>query len=464
MALAFHKITVPFVGRPKWRHDGRHAKRVAKRSNSLARSSFYLMAATIVTSVLGYVFWTAAARLYPASAIGEAGAGVSAMSFASLVGAMGGTQAVLAELPNKSRLDDWSSTVTTSLVFTSATSAIAALATVVVLAQTGHSRFLYHQGWWVAAFIIGVIATTASQLLENVWVAQRQAEWFLGASFVFSVVKLAIIVIPVVAVFGAVGILSVWSAVLAITGTGCLVILGRMYGYRPRLSGFGAQLWSMRQTLTGNYAINVGDQVTLYLIPVLVAVQVSPDAAGWFYAAWKIGAFYAVFASAVGTSTFTEGSYRPDRALSIATSGMRMILPFIALGAIVTILGGHLILNAFGKEYAAHAYLLLVFLSVAAFPDAVVNIYRTVLRAQRRYVVASAMSWGISAARLALTWLAVARWGIAGAGWAWLLTQTGGAVWCVVDCAWHRESVNSRDNPIPEFARHNPERRRMDEW
>jgi len=463
MALALHRITIPFIIRPlKRRHAGRHTKRTAKRTSSLARSSFYLMAATIVTSIFGYVFWTAAARLFPASAIGEAGAGVSAMSFASLVGAMGGAQALLAELPNKGRPEDWSSTVTTSLVFTAATSAVVALATVVVLAQTGHSRFLYHQAWWVAAFVIGVIATTASQLLENVWVAQRQAEWFLGASFVFSVVKLAIIVIPVVAVFGAVGILSIWSVVLAITVAGCLVMLGRMYGYRPRFTGFRAQLWSMRQTLTGNYAISVGDQITLYLIPVLVAIQVSPDAAGWFYAAWKIGAFYAVFASAVGTSTFAEGSRQPDRALSIATSGMRMILPFIALGTIVTILGGHLVLRAFGGAYAAHAYPLLVFLSVAAFPDAVVNIYRTVLRAQRRYVVASAMCWIISATRLALTWLAVARWGIVGAGWAWLLTQTGGAVWCVIDCAWYRGSTKMPDDVNLEVARPDLERRRSE--
>ena len=50
-------------------------------------NSLYLTATTVVTSLLGYVFWTVAARMYPASAIGEAGAGVSAMAFASLLGA-----------------------------------------------------------------------------------------------------------------------------------------------------------------------------------------------------------------------------------------------------------------------------------------------------------------------------------------------------------------------------------------
>jgi len=450
MTLARHAVAVPRTT-SRWPHSGRHTRP----RDPLTLNSFYLTAATIVTSLLGYVFWTVAARLYPASAIGEAGAGVSAMAFASLLGALGGSMAVLSELPVQRRHRDWSATVTAPLVFTSMTSAVTALGTVVVLSRTGHSAFLYRDGWWVAAFVVGVVATTASQLLENIWVAERQAVWFLGASTVFAVVKLVIIVLPVFAVFGATGILSAWSAVLAATVAGCLLVLAVKFGYKPRLTGFREQIWSMRQTLTGNYVISVGDQVTLYAIPVLVALQVSPQAAGWFYVAWKIGGFYVIFASAVGTSTFAEGSHNPHRALPIALAGMKMILPFIALGAVVTLFAGHLVLSAFGAQYAVHSYLLLVLLSLAAFPDAVVNIYRSVLRVQKRYRTAAAICWAISASRLALTLLALTRWGIAGAGWAWLATQTGGAIWCALDLAWHRSSAFFADStqvPLEESS------------
>jgi Na+-driven multidrug efflux pump len=85
--------------------------------------------------------------------------------------------------------------------------------------------------------------------------------------------------------------------------------------------------------------------------------------------------------------------------------------------------------------------MLLVLLSLAAFPDAVVNIYRSVLRVRRRYKTATAICWSISVVRIGLTWLAVARFGIVGAGWAWLFTQTGGALWCVLDLATHRKPV-----------------------
>lgn len=407
------------------------------RADSLTRNSAYLMAATAVTSLLGWVFWVAVARLYRPAAVGEAGAGVSAMAFASLLGAVGGSAAIIAELPRSRRPGQWSVTVTTALVFTAATSAAAALLTVAVLAHVGHDAFLYRQGPWVAAFVAGVVATTASQLLENIWVAERQAGWFLAASTFFAAAKLAVVAVPALAALGATGILSVWSAVLTVTVVGCLLLLRRLYRYRPRISSFGRRLWAMRQTLAGNYLITVGDQAPTYLVPVLVALLVSPVAAGWFYAAYKVGGFYAVFASAVGSTTFAEGSHRPERAVPAAVSGMKLALPFAALAMAATIVAGHLVLLAFGAGYAAHAYALLVLLSVAALPDAVVNIYRAVLRVERRYRTASALAWGIAVSRVVLTGLGVARFGIVGAGWAWLVTQTAGAAWCGLDLARH---------------------------
>jgi O-antigen/teichoic acid export membrane protein len=435
-------------------------------ADSMVRNSGYLMAATASTSLLGYVFWIVAARLYPTATIGEAGSGVSAMAFASLLGAVGGSSAIIGELPGKRRPDEWSVTVTTMLVFTSVTSVVAGLGTVLVLAHAGDSAFLYRRGVWIAAFVVGVVATTASQLLENIWVAERQAGWFFGASTFFAAAKLAMVAIPVFVVFGATGILSAWSAVLAVTVAGCMLVLTRLYHYRPRIASFRQQIWSMRHTLTGNYLITVGDQVPMYLIPVVVALVVSPYAAGWFYAAYKIGGFYAVFASGVGSATFAEGSHHPDRALSMTISGMKLILPFTVLGMVATIGGGRLVLSAFGTGYAAHAYTLLVLLSIAAIPDAVVNIYRSLLRVERRYATASAITWGIAGSRLVLTFLCVQRFGIQGAGWAWLATQTGGAIYCAMDLARHRtpltvvldqQGTNSSNKPRSPVRRHRHE-------
>ena len=122
---------------------------------------------------------------------------------------------------------------------------------------------------------------------------------------------------------------------------------------------------------------------------------------------------------------------------------MLLFLGGIALGAAVTILAGRLILRVFGAEYSAHSYTLLVLLALGAFPDAVVTIYRGVLRVHKRYRTAAAICWAVSVSRLVLTALALGWWGIAGAGWAWLATQTAGAIWCALDLAVHRDVVEA---------------------
>ena len=78
MTLARHAVIVVPRMPPglRWLRSGRHARP----RDPLVMNSVYLMAATIVTSLLGYVFWTVAARLYSASAIGEAGAGMTAQN------------------------------------------------------------------------------------------------------------------------------------------------------------------------------------------------------------------------------------------------------------------------------------------------------------------------------------------------------------------------------------------------
>ena len=329
------------------------SRRHTRARDPLIMNSVYLMAATIVTSLLGYVFWTVAARRYPASAIGEAGAGVSAMAFASLLGALGGSMAVLAELPGKRRGREWSATVTAPLVFTSATSAVAALVTVAVLSQTGHSAFLYRDGWWVAAFIVGVVATTAFQVLESIWVAERDGIWFLGASTVFAVVKLAIVALPAFAVLGPTGILGAWSAVLAATVAGCLLMLVRKYGYWPRVAGFSRQIWSMRESLTGNYVISVGDQVTLYAIPVLVALEGLPPSRGLVLRGVEDRRLLCRIRLSRRDIHLCRGQPPTQRVLPLALAGMKMVLPFIALGAVVTVVAGHLVLRVSARNMRA---------------------------------------------------------------------------------------------------------------
>ena len=66
---------------------------------SLYRNAGYLMLASGVNSLAGFVFWAVAARLYPAEGVGLAAAAISAMGLLALLSTLGMDYGLIRFLP-----------------------------------------------------------------------------------------------------------------------------------------------------------------------------------------------------------------------------------------------------------------------------------------------------------------------------------------------------------------------------
>src|SRR5258708_6743491 len=100
------------------------ARRV--RVDSLARNSFGIMSTSAVNAILGYVYWTAAARFMPPSAVGLGSAIVSAMVILSLTVHLGVGGSLTARLPGRASRQEWLSTpLSTQLACTAAATPLA---------------------------------------------------------------------------------------------------------------------------------------------------------------------------------------------------------------------------------------------------------------------------------------------------------------------------------------------------
>src|SRR3954447_14500570 len=76
-------------------------------SNSLIRNALHLMATTVVTAGLGYIFWLIAARLVSAEQLGL-GAGIASVATAVSVSAyLGGGMLLIERLPRHEGTADW---------------------------------------------------------------------------------------------------------------------------------------------------------------------------------------------------------------------------------------------------------------------------------------------------------------------------------------------------------------------
>ena len=408
------------------------------RSDSLLRNTIYIMGTGVTTAAFGYLYWILAARTYSTYDVGLGSALISAMSLASTLAMLGMGSTLVQTLPRREAGHTWSLTLNAGL----ATGILAGLLTgiimVVALPLFSHQfAIVEHNAGYTLAFVAGVPLMTVSALLDQAFVAERAANNMLLRNAAVAVLKMPLMVLPVVllARVDALGILLSGVVAMAVVLIGGLLLLvprlGRAYCLAAR--GIVGQVRSMLSSLVGHHFINLGGDLTQYLLPVFVAVRLSPTDNAYFYTTTRLGSVFFMVSSAVAVSLFAEGSHaagdlqRKVRA-SAAISGM-----LLGPAMLVCFLGGRYILLVFGPGYAQHGLTLLMIYIASAVPDAITNIYVSVLRVQRRLRFAALLQLSMAGLTWALAWIWLPVLGIAGVGWAWLVAQVAGSLAAGVD-------------------------------
>jgi len=166
----------------------------------------------------------------------------------------------------------------------------------------------------------------------------------------------------------------------------------------------------------------------MYLLPIFVIARLSPTENAYYYTTSMISAAFFMISSAVAVALFAEGSHDRDSILHKTRFSAIVIGILLCPVVIATLLGGRYILLLFGPVYAEHGLLLLTILTIAAVPDAVTNIYVSVLRVQRRLRYAALFNLGMAIFTLTLAWVLLPALNIAGVGWAFLIAQGTGSL------------------------------------
>jgi hypothetical protein len=123
----------------------------------------------------------------------------------------------------------------------------------------------------------------------------------------------------------------------------------------------------------------------------------------------------------------------------------------------VLLFGGRFVLGLFGPGYAQHSFVLLVLLVLSAVPDAITNVYVSVLRVQQRFRAAAALNIGMSVGAVMLAWWLLPLVGIAGAGLAWLMMQTAGSAAVAIDLRFKRGKLDVSADATPDPQSSSPD-------
>ena len=411
-------------------------------SDSLLRNSIFIMSSTVITSLVGYLYWVFAAHIYSAHDIGLASAFIAAMSLTSTFASLGIGSALIQVLPRRKAGHEWSITLNVCMLIGSVTSVVGGIIVAVALPflspqfAVGTHRLLY-----ALVFIIGVVLYTVTTLVDQTFVAERATGNMATRNALFAIFKLPLMIVLVQ--IGALGIFSSWILSLAATLLlALLVLVPRLKkDYSLAARGITQQVRPMLSAFAGHHFINIGGSLPMYLLPVFVAIKLSATDNAYFYTTWMLGSLFFMVSASVATGLFSEGSHASrDLTRKVRTSTL-LIGVMLSPVLLVFFFGGRIILSIFGSNYAQHGLTLLLILMVSAIPDATTNIYISVLRVRGRLRSAALLNLGMAVLTLVLAWFLLPLLGIAGAGWAWLLGQAGGSLMVGVDILLARTSI-----------------------
>ena len=419
--------------------------------DSLLRNSLAIMANTVVTSALGYVFWVIAAHLFTTRQVGLTGALISVVTVVSILANLGLGQGLVERLPASPDDEAWTRTLNAALITATLAGAVAGVIAVLGLPLLGHDFHELRSLPIATMFVVGSAAWTGAIPLDYVFIAERSTGGLVIRNAVLSLARFAFLLGPLLLGSATTsGLFASWTfaAVFAMF-FGVFVLVPRLRrSYRLRWRGVGRELRSMKRSLVGHHLTTIGFILPTWLLPVIVVNRLSARDNAYFYLTWLVGGVFFMVSPSVAASLFAEGSH--DR-VSIRRQARRsavIIAGLLAGPMVVMVVAGRLVLRVFGSQYPSHGYLLLVVLVLSAVPDAITNVAVAVMRVEGRLRRSTFLTLSMSALALVLAWFLLPPLGIVGAGVAWLVAQSAGSVYVLGDVVLRGRDARKRPSLV----------------
>lgn len=393
-------------------------------SESLFKNAYFLMLSTGVSAVLGLGFWLVAARYYSEEAVGQGSAAIAAMRLLASITATTMIGAVVRFVPRAGRATGslvWRAYAASSVVV-----AVAAFVFLLTLDLWGATYAPLGTAAAGTAFVVACVAWALLTLQDGVLTGLRRSGWVPVGNAVFSVGKLILLAVCATAL-PALGIFVSWAVAIAFS----TLPLGWLIFRRliPRQAAADRDLEPPRLREMGRFL--VGDSLgalfslaMINLLPVMVAVRFSAAENGYFYVAYTVGGTMEFMAINMASSLTAHASHDPRQLAEGVRGALRRMTLLLVPVVLVLVVFAPQILLPFHEDYAEHGTTVLRLLAAGALPRVVVELYIGVLRVQGRTGVLAALQGAMCTLVLGSAALLFAPAGIAGAGWAVLISMT----------------------------------------
>lgn len=357
---------------------------VLRRNQDLLRNAISLVSTTGVTSALGFAFWTVAARFFPAANVGYGSAAISTMMLLGVIGVFGHDTMLMGELP---RSRDRGGLIMAACIATFMMSAVLGLGFAVVSMAFG-THFIELNGTVgrMAVFSVGVASTGATTVFDAATIGLLRGGLQLTRNTALSIVKVALLPAVALVLHDAFGVDIVLAWVLGnVVSLLPVAIMIKRRGGRIWYGPAWGDLWRLRKVTLSHNTLNLANAIPVRLVPVLVAVVVSPEANGAYYIANMIFGLLFIVPQSLSGVLFAVASAAPEKIAERLRFVLRMSLAIGIPAGLALALCAHFIMSVFGASYAALGTVPLWLLLVGYLPGIPNTVYIALARVEGRF-------------------------------------------------------------------------------
>ncbi|MCW2720331.1 MAG: polysaccharide biosynthesis protein [Pseudonocardia sp.] len=389
----------------------------------LELNALALMAASVITALVGLVFWAVATRLPPAE-VGRSSAIITTATLLSALASQNVGLLVSRFLPGAGKRSK-------ALVL----GGYAAASGVALLLGIGFVLF-FHSTIFASElerilFPVFTVVLSLFVLQDWVLIGLRASAWVPLEQLVFAVVKLGLLValMSLVPVGGIVlsWVLPAGLAVLVVSS----VIVFRVLPRRPPPLEGAAQLPGRRAlgiVFVSEYATGIMTVAVPMALPLIIVAQLGTTANAYYALPWMLSEAFNMLLWNISSSYMVEASNDGPKAAALLKRTIRLNVLIGGLGVPFMLIGAPWLLTFLGGEYAAQGSTVLRILACAIPFLVITALYNTTARVRGQMGRVVAIQLGAAVVTIGLALVLVRTLGINGVALAYLIAEVASAI------------------------------------
>lgn len=387
-------------------------------NDPLFKNSYYLIANLLLTAGSGFFFWIFAARFYTIEEVGLGSALISAAGLLSTFSLLGFDIGLIRYLPGEK---DMNGMINSCLTMAS----LAALLITVIFIlglNIWSPALIILQEYTVYgfAFVLLTIGITLFGLQTHIFVAFRQVKHSFMQALVST--SLRIVILPFLVALGAFGVyLSAGFASAIAVLIGNTLIRKVFSAYKPIPVIKKRIIRDILHYSFGNHVANILYFLPVSVLPLLVVNVLGKEMNAYFYVAWATSAIFPMISFATSKSLLAESSHLPEELKRNVIRSFKFIFILLIPAIIGILIFGKYVLLLFGEMYAKNAFDVLLVLSIASIPHAVIVIYVSIKRVKHEVMPVIYAFGGMTVLTLIGSFLSIEKMGLIGIGISWFI-------------------------------------------